>query len=99
MSGPWSREADGTLLLRLHVQPGAKRTGWAGLHGEAIKVRLAAPPVEGQANEALLRFLADAFAVPLRQVSLRSGAGARQKWVAVAGSAIDIQIIMEEIRK
>ena len=99
MNAPWHREADGTLVLQLHVQPGAKRTGWAGLHGDAIKVRLAAPPVDGQANDALLRFLADTFSVPLRQVVLRSGAGSRHKRVAVSGSAIDIQSLMDGIRK
>ncbi|MDE2131479.1 MAG: YggU family protein [Betaproteobacteria bacterium] len=97
MNGPWHREADGTLVLQLHVQPGAKRTGWAGLHGDAIKVRLAAPPVDGQANEALLRFLADTFGVPVRQVVLRAGAGSRQKRVALSGIAVDIQSVMEGI--
>ncbi|MDE1943261.1 MAG: YggU family protein [Betaproteobacteria bacterium] len=97
MNGPWHREADGTLVLQLHVQPGAKRTGWAGLYGDAIKVRLAAPPVDGQANEALLRFLADTFGVPVRQVALRAGAGSRQKRVAVTGATIDIQSVMAEI--
>ena len=99
MNAPWHREADGTLVLQLHVQPGAKRTGWAGLHGDALKLRLAAPPVDGQANEALLRFLADTFEVPVRQVALRAGAGSRQKRVAVTGSAIDIQSLIDGIRK
>jgi uncharacterized protein (TIGR00251 family) len=82
--------ATGALLLTLHIQPGAKRTEWVGLHGDAMKIRLAAPPVEGRANECLLRFLADAFQVPLRQVTLRSGAASRQKRVAIMGSAFDI---------
>ena len=69
MSG-WYRRSGDVLTLTLHIQPGAKRTEVAGLHGDALKIRLAAPPIEGRANEALLRFIAESFAVPLRQVEL-----------------------------
>lgn len=75
--------SDGALVLVLHVQPGAKRTGFAGTYGDAIRVRLAAPPVDGKANEALLRFLADAFGVPLRSVTLLHGATSRRKQVRI----------------
>ena len=80
---PWLREEDGAVVLALHVQPGAKRTKVEGAHGDALKVRLAAPPVDGKANAELLRFLADAFAVPLRQVTLVRGETARRKTVRV----------------
>ena len=84
---PWRREeGEGgahTLVLTLHVQPGAKRTEVAGLHGGALKIRLAAPPVEGKANAALLRYLADAFAVPQRAVTLVHGETSRQKTVRI----------------
>lgn len=83
----WLREDAGGLVLALHVQPGAKRTEVAGLHGDALKVRLAAPPVEGRANAALLRFLADAFGVPLRGVTLLRGAASRDKLVRIAAPA------------
>lgn len=79
----WCREEAGALVLSLHVQPGAKRTEVAGVHGEALKIRLAAPAVDGKANEALLRFLADAFGVPTRCVTLMRGASARSKLVCV----------------
>ena len=78
------REEGDALVLALHVQPGAKRTEVAGLHGDAIKVRLAAPPVEGKANAALLRFLAEAFGVPLRSVTLLHGETSRAKQVRIA---------------
>ena len=85
---PWRREegegATHALVLTLHVQPGAKRTEVAGVHGDALKVRLAAPPVDGKANAALLRYLADAFGVPQRGVTLVRGEISRQKTVRVA---------------
>jgi len=71
------------VVLSLHVQPGAARTEVAGTHGDALKVRLAAPPVDGKANAALLRYLADAFDVPLRQVALVRGETSRQKTVRI----------------
>lgn len=76
------------MSLTLHVQPGAKRTEISGLHGEALKIRLAAPPIEGRANEALLRFIADTFGVPLRQVELKQGGQSRHKVVLVTGSNV-----------
>jgi len=79
----WRREDGVALVLTLHVQPGAKRTEVAGVHGDALKVRLAAPPVDGKANAELLRFLADAFGVPLRQVALVRGETSRQKVVRI----------------
>jgi len=74
-------------VLTLHVQPGASRTGIAGVHGGALKLRLAAPPVDGKANAELLRFLAEAFGVPLRQVTLVRGAASRRKTVRVQSPA------------
>ena len=87
MSG-WYRCNGDVLTLTLHIQPGAKRTDVAGLHGEALKIRLAAPPIEGRANEALLKFIAEAFGVPLRQVELKQGGQSRHKVVAVTGSNV-----------
>lgn len=88
MSEPaWRREDGDDLLLMLHVQPGAKRTEVDGIHGEGagarLKVRLAAPPVDGKANAELVRFLAAAFAVPLRGVTLVRGETSRQKTVRI----------------
>jgi uncharacterized protein (TIGR00251 family) len=79
----WRRMDGDALVLTLHVQPGASRTEVAGLHGDALRIRLAAPPVDGKANAELLRFLANAFAVPRRQVSLLRGETSRQKVVRV----------------
>ena len=84
----WYRRDGDVLSLTLHVQPGAKRTEISGLHGEALKIRLAAPPIEGRANEALLRFIADTFGVPMRQVELKQGGQSRHKVVMVTGSKV-----------
>lgn len=89
MSSCWYRRNGDELTLTLHIQPGAKRSEVAGLHGDALKIRLAAPPIEGRANEALCRFIAETFEVPLRQVELRQGAQSRHKVVAVSGSSVD----------
>ncbi|MDR2196253.1 MAG: DUF167 domain-containing protein [Gallionellaceae bacterium] len=84
----WHRREGEDWLLELHVQPGAKRSELAGLHGDALKVRLAAPPIEGRANEALLRFIAELFEVTLRDVELVRGAQSRRKTVRVKGSGV-----------
>lgn len=71
------------VVLELHVRPGAKRTEFAGKHGERIKVRLAAPPVDGKANAALIEFLAGEYGVPRRNVTIESGLTSRQKRVSI----------------
>ncbi len=68
------------------MQPGAKRSEFAGRHGERIKLRLAAPPVEGKANAALIEFLAGYFGVPRRNVTIVSGVKSRAKRVAIEGA-------------
>jgi uncharacterized protein (TIGR00251 family) len=73
------------VILELHVQPGASRSEFAGRHGERIKVRLAAPAVEGKANEALIDFLSRHFKVPRRSVRILSGLKSRQKRVEIDG--------------
>ncbi len=78
-----------TARLVVHVQPRARQTEVAGRHGDAIKVRLAAPPVDGAANEELVRFLAERLGVRPGAVSLVAGATARRKVVEVEGMTAD----------
>ena len=83
----WYRvAADGRITLTLHIQPGAKKTETAGLHGDALKIRLAAPPVDGKANEALVRFIAEALNLPKSAVNLKSGQTSRRKVLEVSGA-------------
>jgi uncharacterized protein (TIGR00251 family) len=76
-----------TLLLHVHVQPGARVSGVAGLHGEALRVRIAAPAVDDKANAALVAFLAERLGVPKRALEIRRGQHGRQKTIAVAGAS------------
>lgn len=85
----WYRLQNGVITLTLHVQPGAKRSEIVGLHGDALKIKLAAPPVEGRANEALLKFIAELFDVPIRNVELKQGEQSRRKVAAVVGSNVN----------
>lgn len=84
----WLRPDGDGVVLSLHIQPGAKRTEVAGLHGDALKIRLAAPPVDGKANDALIAFLAKTLGVPKANVELVSGQSSRAKRVRVAGVAV-----------
>jgi uncharacterized protein (TIGR00251 family) len=75
------------LVLEVHVQPGARRDEVVGEHGGRLKIKLAAPPVDGKANRHLLEFLAAAFAVPVARVHLLRGASSRMKTVLVEGAS------------
>ncbi len=71
------------ITLTLYVQPGAKKTRVLGMHGANLKVSLNAPPVEGQANAALLAWLAKQLGLKIRQLKLIRGEKSRIKTIAV----------------
>lgn len=73
------------IHLRLRIQSRASRTELAGIHGDALRVRLSSPPVNGAANQALIRFLADLLSVPRSAVQVIAGESSRSKVVAVSG--------------
>jgi len=79
------QDSESSALLALKVQPRASADAVLGEREGVIVVRLKAPPVEGQANAALLRFLARRLGVPQRMVELVRGGSARHKWVRVLG--------------
>ncbi len=89
MSVVWLRPGAGRVMLTLHVQPGVKQTSVAGVHGDALKIRLAAPPVDGKANAALIAFVAERLAVAKSAVTLKSGQTSRRKVLEVAGAPVD----------
>ncbi len=92
----WLRVAGDDVVLTLHIQPGAKRTELAGIHGEALKIRLGAPPVDGKANDCLIAFLAERLRVPKSRVVLEAGMTSRSKRVRVVGvSSADIEATLK----
>ncbi len=71
--------------VSFYVQPRASKTEVVGRHGDAIKIRVKAPPVDGAANEELIRFLAKRLKVPRRSIELVSGSSSRHKQIAIEG--------------
>lgn len=81
----WIRETSKGVLLPIRVVPRVAKNEIQGVHGDALKVRLQAPPVEGKANQALIRFLSDTLDIPRSQLSVASGETGRNKAVLIAG--------------
>jgi uncharacterized protein (TIGR00251 family) len=77
-------EKDGAVWVSVRVQPRASRDEIAGVHGDALKLRLTAPPVEGAANAACIRFFAQLLGISQKQVTIASGQTARNKVVRIA---------------
>lgn len=86
--GGWLEAVPGGVRLRLRVQPRASRTEVVGPHGGELRIRLAAPPVDGAANAELVRFLADRLGVPARAVTLARGVAGRRKVAVAAGVSV-----------
>ena len=82
---------DGAILI-VHIQPKASTTECVGIHGDALKIRVAAPPVDGAANDELIRFLSHQLSIPSTSIRIHSGAGGRHKRVLVKG--ITAQLVM-----
>jgi len=77
--------ADGAVVLRVHAQPGAHRSAVSGRFGEAVKIKVAAPPRDGRANAALVGFVADLLGVRASAVTLVAGESSRTKRLRVEG--------------
>jgi len=83
LAAPWYQWDGEDLLLAVHIQPGASTDSLDGTHGDRLKIRLTAPPVDGKANSHLIRLLAKHFGVPCRQVQLLAGECSRAKRVRI----------------
>lgn len=95
----WYRYDDANnLVLTLHIQTGAKNTEAVGLHGDSLKIKLAAAPLEGKANTALLKFLAKHFDVPLCQVILKQGDKSRHKVIIIQQSGCDPNVLYNDLQ-
>lgn len=96
MSTGFIRDSARGAVLTVHAQPNAARTEWVGPYGDALKIRVAAPPVEGAANEALIRFLAATCGIPASSIEIRSGSSARRKQILLRGQSA--QSVAEKLR-
>ncbi|HEY9380873.1 MAG TPA: DUF167 domain-containing protein [Burkholderiales bacterium] len=90
----FSKTATG-YVVAVHAQPGAKRSEISGLHGGRLKVRIAAPPLEGRANEALIDFLAQRLGLSRSKLRVLKGLQGRTKLVEIADTEIDPTRLLE----
>ena len=84
---PAHRHDGADLILDVRVQPRASRSEIAGLHGERLRIRLQAPPVDGKANAALVEFVASTFGIPRARVTIEHGLTGRDKRLRLHGVA------------
>ncbi len=85
-----AQDSNNGAVLTVHVQPTASRTECVGILGDALKIRVAAPPLEGAANEELIRFIAGVCAIPRASVLIRSGMGRRRKRLYLKGIRAEV---------
>jgi uncharacterized protein len=89
-------ETDTGVTFGIKVHPRAKRAGITGEFGDALKVSLTAPPVEGRANDACIEFFAKVLKVPRSSITIASGAGGRNKVIRVTG--VTAQYVRDRLR-
>ena len=82
---PWLTDTPNGAVLNLRIIPRAHKNAIQGEHGDALKIRLCAPPVDGAANASLVEFLSDTLSLPRARIQLLSGATSRSKRVLLAG--------------
>ena len=84
----WYHQEGDKIRLLLYIQPGAKVTEVCGIYDGALKIRLNAPPIDGRANEAIKKFLAQQFSVSLKNIHLLRGEKSRKKVFVISNSTI-----------
>jgi len=82
--GNWYRWVGDDLLLEIHAQPGARKDEVVGPHGDALKIRIAAPPIDGRANDHLVRFMAGLCGVPRARITVERGQSGRRKRLRIS---------------
>lgn len=90
------REGNGGVSFSVKVHPRAKQNAITGEVGDALKLSLTAPPVDGRANQACIEFLAKILKVPQSSVTIASGAGGRNKVLRVAG--VTVQYVRDRLQ-
>jgi len=90
----WYTCDNDTVIVNLYVQPGAKRTEVVGFHGDELKIRLTSQPIDGRANDALLKFVAKTFDVPRRNVALIRGGKSRHKKLQLRAAKLNHHLFL-----
>jgi len=87
------------ISLSLYVQPGASKSAWAGLHDASLKLRIAARPIDGEANKEVCAYLAKFFGVPKTSVQIVHGATGRNKIVTIMGDTDELIRKAEQLQR
>jgi uncharacterized protein (TIGR00251 family) len=91
------RETKEGVTFAIRVLPRSSKCELAGLQGDALKIRITAPPVEGRANEACIRFLASLFSVSKNRIAIEAGHKSKNKHVSIAGLTCgDVRAVLSE---
>jgi len=90
------KETSSGITFSVKVQPRARKNAITGTVGDALKLALTAPPVEGKANQAVIEFLADFFEIPRSSITIASGASSRLKVIRISGA--NLQSLKEHLR-
>ena len=85
MSPSFVKDVEDGCTLSVRVHPGARKNSVIGVHEEALKIALTAPPVDGKANETLIAFLAEALRLPRARITIAAGLTSRAKIVRITG--------------
>jgi len=88
MNQSWINQSGDGVIITVHAVPRAAKDAVQGLHGDALKIRLHAPPVDGKANEALIYFLSKMLNIPKNNITLKSGLNQRRKIIVVNGLSL-----------
>ena len=101
MNMAWYTQANGIITLKTYVQPGAKHNQITGLHNDVLKIRLTTPAIEGRANAALLKYIAELFDVSCTSIKLKRGDTSRYKTIEIHHSRVnpdDLLIDIDEMK-
>jgi len=94
---PWFKEKDGDLIINLRIMPRAAKNAVQGLHGSALKIRIQAPPVEGKANQTLIKFLSKHWKIPRADIQILSGKTGRNKRVCIQNAPDSLKQLLQSI--
>jgi len=86
LTDAWFHSEENAVVLQVHIQPGARLNGFVGLHGERLKLKIHAPPVDGKANAELIEYMANSFGTPKSAVTIVQGTLGRSKTIRIVNA-------------